>query len=266
MHLPPTDGHRRGTRCRRIRCRILIATAFLLPVLASAQRFAFKYYSHDDGLISLDVHSLMQDRTGYVWVATSDGVFRYDGALFTAFYTAQGLPSNRAESLHQTPDGTIWVGTRDGLARFERDRFRAVNLGEHITFLSQASLTSDAQGSLYVGTSRGLWILEAPSWRAHRLYPQNSSAMHAEVYGVHVDPDGAAWFGCGRDLCRYDRGNLSIVGKEGRVPKDIWNAILTDHNGSLWIRSSTRLLTRSRQSKRHACLDRQNPASTHARK
>ena len=262
MHLPPTDGHRRGSRCRGIRCRIIIAAAFLLPVLASAQRFAFKYYSHDDGLISLDVHSLMQDRTGYVWVATSDGVFRYDGALFTAFYKAQGLPSNRVESLHQTPDGTIWAGTRDGLARFERDRFRAVNLGEHITFRSQASLTSDAKGSLYVGTSRGLWMLEAPSWRAHRLYPQNSSAVHAEVYGVHVDRDGVVWFGCGPDLCRYDRGNLSIVGKEGRVPKDIWNAILTDHNGSLWIRSSTRLLTRSRQSKQFVPVDNIPEAAT----
>src|ERR1700688_2741740 len=121
MHLRPTNA---------IRCRIFIALALLLPGFASAQRFTFKYYSHDQGLTSLDVHSLLQDRTGYVWVATSDGVFRYDGALFTAFSTTQGLPSNRIESLHQASDGTIWAGTRDGLARFEGDHFTSVTLPE----------------------------------------------------------------------------------------------------------------------------------------
>jgi signal transduction histidine kinase/ligand-binding sensor domain-containing protein len=264
MHLPPSSADRPDARRRRIRYRLVIAAAaaFLLPVLTSAQRFAFKYYSHNEGLISLDVHSLMQDRTGYVWVATSDGVFRYDGALFTGFHAAQGLPSNRTESLHQTPDETVWVGTRDGLARFEGDRFRPVSLGERVRFLSQSSITSDANGSLYAGTSRGLWILKAPFQRANRLYPQTSSATHAEVYGVHVDREGAVWFGCGRDLCRYDHGKVSIVGKELGVPKDIWNAILTDHSGSLWIRSATRLLTKSRQSKQFVPIENIPEAST----
>ena len=249
MHLPPTDADRCNARRRRIRFRIFIAAALLLSNFASAQRFAFKYYSHHDGLISLDVHSLMQDRTGYVWVATSDGIFRYDGASFTGFYAAQGLPSNRTESLHQTPDGTIWVGTRDGLARFDGDRFRPVSLGEHVTFLSQSSLTSDAKGSLYAGTSRGLWMLEAPFQRPRKLYPQTASATYAEVHGVHIDRQGVIWFGCGRDLCSYDHGKVSIAGKDVGVPKDIWNAILTDHNGDLWIRSSARLLTKTKQAK-----------------
>src|SRR5579872_5478502 len=170
MPLPPGNAYRRATG-RAGMCCLLAIAAFVLSGVASAQRFAFKYYSHDDGLLSLDVHSLIQDRTGYVWVATSDGVFRYDGAFFTGFYAVQGLPSNRTESLHQTPDGTIWVGTRDGLARFDGDRFRYVTLDERVTFLGQSSLASDASGSLYVGTSRGLWVLAAPFHHASKLYP-----------------------------------------------------------------------------------------------
>jgi len=243
-------------------CCLLAIAAFVLSGVASAQRFAFKYYSHDDGLLSLDVHSLIQDRTGYVWVATSDGVFRYDGAFFTGFYAVQGLPSNRTESLHQSPDGTIWVGTRDGLARFQGDHFQRVSLGERVTFLSESSLASDTDGSLYAGTNRGLWKLEGHFQRTHKLYPQTASQKHAEVYGVHVDHDGAVWFGCGRDLCRYDRGKASIVGKEFGVPKDIWNAILSDGNGNLWIRSATRLLTKSRQSKQFVLIENIPEAST----
>jgi signal transduction histidine kinase/CheY-like chemotaxis protein/ligand-binding sensor domain-containing protein len=237
----------REPRCIKIRRRIFILFAFLLPGVAGAQRFAFKYYSHDDGLLSLDVHSVIQDRTGYVWVATSDGVFRYDGARFTGFYTAQGLPSNHTESLHQTPNGTIWVGGT-GLARFDGDGFRFVSLRQPGRFLSQSAITSDAHGVLYAGTSTGLWRLEAPYQGGVKLYPQNTSSAHSEVYGVHVDPEGAIWFGCGTDLCRHDHGKLTVFGKESGVPNDIWNAILTDQAGTLWIRSSTRLLTKGSRS------------------
>ena len=258
MHLRPNDAFRRKVL---FRYRIFIAVAFLLPGFASAQRFTFKYYSHDQGLTSLDVHSLLQDRTGYVWVATGDGVFRYDGARFTGFSTAQGLPSNRIESLHQATDGTIWVGTREGLARFEGDHFRPVNLPERVVLLGQSGITSDIHGSLYMGTTRGLWVM-GQSQRAVKLYPRTSSVTHPEVYGVHIDPEGAVWFGCGMDLCRYDHGKATVLGKESGIPRDIWNAILTDHSGSLWIRSSTRLLTRSRTSKRFVAVDNIPEAST----
>ena len=104
FHRHPTDAVLRRPWWLTPGCRTLLVLALLLPGLASAQRFAFKYYSHDEGLTSLDVHSLLQDRTGYVWVATQNGLFRYDGARFTGFYTANGLPSNRVLSLHQSAD------------------------------------------------------------------------------------------------------------------------------------------------------------------
>jgi ligand-binding sensor domain-containing protein len=65
-----------------------------------------------------------------------------------------------------------------------------------------------------------------------------------------VDSDGIVWFGCGRNLCRYELGQVSVSGLKSGVPKDIWNGILTDPDGNLWIRSSTRLLTRSRHNMR----------------
>jgi len=263
MHVHQSNGSQRtAQRQHKIRCPIVFLVALLLPGYAYAQRFAFKYYSHDQGLISLDVHSLLQDRTGYIWVATSDGVFRYDGARFTGFRTVQGMPSNRVESLHEAADGTIWVGTRDGLARFDGDRFSAVNLHERVSFLSPSGLASDSHGSLYAGTSRGLWVLNQSFEAPVRLYPRASSMEHPEVYGVHIDPEGVVWFGCGTDLCKYDQGRVAVLGEEFGVPKDTWNAILTDHSGNLWIRSSTRLLSRSRQSRSFVPVDNIPEAST----
>jgi signal transduction histidine kinase/ligand-binding sensor domain-containing protein len=260
FHRRPNDAVSRRPWWSTPRCRTVLALTLLLPGLASAQRFAFKYYSHDEGLTSLDVHSLLQDRTGYVWVATQDGLFRYDGARFTGFYTANGLPSNRVLSLHQSADGTIWAGTRDGLARFERDHFTSVILPERAGFLGDSSLASDTRGRLYAGTNRGLWAVESHS--AVKLYPEGATEGQIEVYGVHVDPNGAVWFGCGMHVCEYQNGKVSVLGDEQGVPKDIWSAILTDHEGNLWIRSSTRLLTRARLGKQFVAVHNIPEAST----
>ncbi|HXJ43280.1 MAG TPA: two-component regulator propeller domain-containing protein, partial [Bryobacteraceae bacterium] len=238
----------------------MLALALLLPCLASGQRFTFKYYSHDEGLTSLDVHSLLQDRTGYVWVATQDGLFRYDGARFTGFNTGHGLPSNRVLSLHQSVDGTIWVGTRDGLARFDRDHFTSVKLPVRAGFLGESSLASDTRGRLYAGTNRGLWAVEPHS--AVKIYPAGPAEGEAEVYGVHVDRKGAVWFGCDTHVCEYQHGKVTVLGGEHGIPKDIWNAILTDHKGNLWIRSATRLLTRGRLDKQFVAVNNIPEAST----
>jgi signal transduction histidine kinase/CheY-like chemotaxis protein/ligand-binding sensor domain-containing protein len=241
--------------------RIAILLALLSPVISSAQHFAFKHYSHEAGLTSPDVNGLIQDQTGYIWLATSDGVFRYDGAFFSGFFARHGLPSNRAGAIHQSADGTIWVGTREGLARFEENHFVPVPLGERVSVLSNSALASDNHGGLYVGTDRGLFVI-AKSRAPVKLYPVAASATKAAVYGVHVDSEGAVWFGCDTNLCRYHNGQISVLGIKAGVPEDQWNGIVTDYNGALWIRSSTRLLTRKRDSNRFSVIRNVPEAST----
>jgi ligand-binding sensor domain-containing protein len=71
-----------------------------IPSLLLAQRYSFKQYGQDQGLTNLDVQCLMQDRTGFLWVATDGGLFRYDGRQFHAYTTGQGLPSAQVTAIH----------------------------------------------------------------------------------------------------------------------------------------------------------------------
>src|SRR5579864_1259342 len=85
------------------------------------QRYNFKFYGEEEGLRSLAVQVVLQDRAGFLWVGTQNGLFRYDGNHFVGFGKAYGLPDAHIESLHESRDGTLWVGTRFGLARRSRD-------------------------------------------------------------------------------------------------------------------------------------------------
>ena len=230
---------------RRSRLRLLIGlAACLAPVTASAQRYRFKYYSHSDGLNDSEVHCLLQDHTGYLWVGTAGGLFRYDGANFVPFYT--GDPgTDYMVALAQTRDGALWAGTRDRLGRMRNGRLEFVDAEARIKVSGQSSLAVDAQGRLYAGSSRGLYIGEPKGEDvAFHRYANPKLVADRPVYGVHIDPDGVVWFGCGDRLCRLSTEGISLLGGEAGLDPDRWDSILTDREGNLWIRSRSRILVR----------------------
>src|SRR5215471_13197356 len=124
---------------RAVGIALLLAT-----VSASAQRYNFKFYGEEEGLQNLAVQVVLQDRAGFLWVGTQNGLYRYDGNRFAAFGKADGLPGARIESLHETIDGTLWVGTRNGLARRVEDHFVAVPMQVAESVVSRQGLASDA--------------------------------------------------------------------------------------------------------------------------
>ena len=223
--------------------------AWLLPLLAGtlcAQRYSFKEYGPEQGLSNLSVQCLLQDRAGFIWVGTQNGVYRYDGSAFTGYGKNEGLGGFYIQSLAQTPDGTIWVGARNGVYYTRDTRFQMASLGVPYEILGRSVLAVDAKGRLWLGTGNGLFAGERQADGAWRFYPIGSvpGLERQTVYGVYAAPDGAIWFGCDQSLCRVKDGLVAVVGAAEGVPADRWDAILTDLDGNLWIRSSRRLMRR----------------------
>ena len=244
-------------------CAALCWLALALPARLAAQRYSFRLYGQEEGLYSLTVQALLQDTTGFIWVGTEDGLYRYDGAGFARFRPADGLPDRRIWSLHESPDGTLWVGTGAGLCRRVGHRFQAVELGVSGRLALVSAIASDRKGRLYAGTSAGLAVAQssqpgrAPEFR---LLPALSGSSSGGAHGVHVDPDGVVWFGCGSALCSLEGNHVRVFRQEDGVPEQAWSAILTDHQGNLWIRSSSRLLVRRKGARQFVAADQGLPA------
>ncbi len=242
------------------RCVVLLAC--LAPLTVSAQRYRFKYYSHADGLKDTEVHCLLQDHTGFLWVGTAGGLFRYDGAQFLGYY-GHDPGANSIAALVETPDGALWAGTRNGLARVRDGRLQFVDSPGHLMVTGQSSLAVDGQGRLYVAAGDGLYIGE-PGSRGYqfRHYENPAQIEDRSAYSVHIDPAGAVWFGCGNRLCSLGAKGVDVFGSEAGVIPDRWGAIITDNEGTLWIRSFRRLLARPKGARSFAAPSRE-PA--HAR-
>jgi signal transduction histidine kinase/ligand-binding sensor domain-containing protein len=93
---------------------------------AAKAQYRIDHWTADDGLPQNSVYGIVQTRDGYLWLATVDGLARFDGARFTVFNKSNspGIVNNRFISLFETAGGDLWAGTEEsGAVRFHNGRF-----------------------------------------------------------------------------------------------------------------------------------------------
>ena len=219
-----------------LRFAVLVMLA-VVGVTAQTQRYNFKNYGREQGLTNMAVMAMLQDRTGFIWVATQNGLFWYDGKSFREFESMQESPSRDIEALHESSDGTLWVGTRSGLVRRKGSHFEKIDLGA-VEIIGAGSLASDQANRLYVSTTQGLVVLETQEGGSHRTRWLSQRPAH----GVGLDGRGRVWFGCETSLCRIDADQVINLDSQYKLPQERWDSIITDSEGNLWMRSARRLI------------------------
>jgi signal transduction histidine kinase/ligand-binding sensor domain-containing protein/CheY-like chemotaxis protein len=212
-----------------------------------AQHYNFKFYGEDEGLRNLVVQIVVQDRAGFLWTGTQNGLYRYDGTRFTTFSKNDGLPGTRIESMHVAADGTLWVGTRAGLARKVRERFEVVPMrlqqgGMAEGIGGRQGIATDAKGFMYLATERGL-VRGTPKSGFELVKPPDSQ-RDQPVASVFLDASGKVWFGCGTALCTLEEDGAHDVSKQFGLPPTTWYAILGSVDGDLWVRGDRDLYRR----------------------
>ncbi len=96
-------------------------------VLAQPQNARFEKITINDGLSQGSIRDIHQDKNGFLWFATQDGLNRYDGYSFKIFrketYNPNSLSSNNIYCIDEDDEGNLWIGTADGLSKFSiKDR------------------------------------------------------------------------------------------------------------------------------------------------
>jgi len=141
--------------------RIVTAIACLLSLALRAQEPVLYHYGVEDGLPSSEVYDIIQDRRGYIWIATDRGLSRFDGYTFRNFTSQDGLPDNTVFNLHEDAHGRIWCLSSNGKLCFLRNDAVILyrwndSLARHVKGSSMylRSLHVDEQDNLLLGYSR----------------------------------------------------------------------------------------------------------------
>jgi ligand-binding sensor domain-containing protein len=88
---------------------IIMLSVFLCTLTTYAQQPAYTYYSIRDGLPSNDTYNCVEDKKGFLWIATENGVSRFNGKSYKNYTTTQGLPDNDILTVKMDNEGVIWV-------------------------------------------------------------------------------------------------------------------------------------------------------------
>ncbi|RMF68459.1 MAG: GGDEF domain-containing protein [Calditrichaeota bacterium] len=170
----------------------------------------FERITVKDGLSQNSVTAVLQDRQGFLWVGTLDGLNRYDGYEFTVFRYApadsNSLSANTVWALHEDGDGFIWVATvSGGLNRFDprTERFkRYLHDPDDPGSISDdrvRAVFEDRRGNLWVGTrDGGLNLLDRASQRfRHFVHDANvpTSLSDNHIRSIAQDARGNLWIG-----------------------------------------------------------------------
>lgn len=222
-------------------CACCAALAWMLGVACSAQHLSFTSVSA--GLDDLNVNCMVQDRSGYLWVGTENGLYRYDGNRFRKFGVAEGLRARTIRNLFLGQDGTLFVGTTAGLY-FERQdgSMTEIRPPAPLDAFSQrigsafASITPDQVVVADRGGAFQLRRVGPDQWTAE---PMNLEA--GAVWSVLYGADGTLWYGCGSDLCRMSGRKTTHVSAALSIPQDHWLHLAFSSDGHLWIRGESHL-------------------------
>ena len=220
----------------------LLGLALLLWLTCTslwAQEYSFHTFGNADGLSNLVVRRIYQDRVGFLWVSTENGVFRFDGKRFEPFGQEKGLPHSSEVAFGDAPDGSLLVGGAIGLYQLRGNRFEKLS-GAFKTVNWSQGIESDGKGHTFLGTDAGLMEVDSvpgqSGFALHQL-PRAAGSSTPAASAVLADGD-ILWYGCGQQLCRMDREGTRLFGQKNGLPGQPVMAIRKDHEGSLWVRTS----------------------------
>lgn len=179
----------------------------VITLQAQGTEIEFKHLTTEDGLSYNRVTNIIQDKRGFIWFGTYNGLNRFDGYSFKNFLPDAANPfsisSHTISAIYEDSKGIIWVGTVDGLNRFD--------------------------------------------WKTERFYKYENipgdphSISYNRIYSIYEDRNGTLWVGTPDGLNKYDRekDNFTVFRKvNDRYNPDSLNSVICigdDYKGNLWL-------------------------------
>ncbi len=210
----------------------LLLTGFLLycpiKLLAQQPQLRFEHFSREQGLSFSLVNSILQDKKGFIWIGTSEGLNRFDGYKFRVFLSSDDpntLSHNGIVNVVEDSKGNIWVATQGGLSMFDIEKEIFIRYlpdpsnPNSISSSSVVDIAEDEHGDLWIATNAGnesiggINYFDRKNNKFTNYYTCAADSLQANegISDILIDSEGVLWVATGFEgLKQFDKGTKTF--------------------------------------------------------
>lgn len=207
--------------------------------------FRFRKLSTSDGLPSNDVQQLYQDKDGFIWIATRNGISQYDGysmkTFKSDFHNLNLLTDNNVFCMAEDMHHRLWIGTYNGLNMLDKTTGRICHINKKELIdnaISDILITRREQ--LFLATDNGLYeyIFDKDSCILYRGNNTGNIFPETSVKTLCEDSEGNLWIGTwNRGLYRYDNKKNKYYAYPQMNTRNSAHIVFEDSQKRIWVGS-----------------------------
>jgi ligand-binding sensor domain-containing protein len=214
---------------------LALEPAYSLDPQRSPAQYALRIWGKHEGLPGSWVNAILPTKSGYLWLATPDGLLRFDGARFSVYnhQTSSGLPTDNVLSLCEGRDGRLWVGTSRGLAVGDTRGSIPFTKVEGVPPSYVRSIAEAPDGSVWAVSSQAVYRIDGG--RVSRL--GRDQGLPGDHYrSLRVDSAGALWLATNQGIAWIEGSKVrqSFSVRDGLTSDDVLS-VESDKAGGLWV-------------------------------
>lgn len=236
----------------RLLLRYVLLCVVFCPVICFGQKTAikFKHLTINEGLSQNTVYCTLQDNQGFIWIATEDGLNRYDGYNFNIYKhnkNLTSLSSNQVNYLFEDRDKNLWIGTTDGLNIYDREKDCFKRLYTQSKKSSESNdfitgIVQDKAGNLWIATYDGLkrYNKTANTFATFLIPNPKGDKLINKIQTISLSGD-VLWIGTGNDLKLFSTKTHQYLQLPGllnsntKLKNSGIRSIKIDKAGNYWI-------------------------------
>ena len=218
--------------------RTSLLLALCLPALGADRtiaQFVHKSWVAKDGAPA-SITAITQTNDGYLWLASAQGLYRFDGMQFERLEPAgQPLPARSVYSLLSCPNGDLWVGSAvAGISRLHNGINRNYSTADGFTDRAVLSIAQGRDGAIWAATQGGLVRFDGARWRT--FGPE--SGFEGSPISLYADRHGTLWAATADAIFYLPQGAATFQRAGFQAA---WAMhMLESPNGTMWVAETTR--------------------------